>query len=152
VLKSIMTLAWRRPPRVVWCISVTVSLRIPKRDQHKMLRPQLALQVVQSVVAQKMRKEETFCFGKTRTIWTTQVVAAVAAGEASKLIQQSHRSPAGNSEGSFESQWWGCCVRKDRRAAVAARLRPQINRLSREPPTGPLLRSDFPTVWEHLGF
>ena len=102
-----------------------------------MLRPQLALQVVQSVVAQKMRKEETFCFGKTRTIWTTQVVAAVAAGEASKLIQQSHRSPA---------------VRKDRRAAVAARLRPQINRLSREPPTGPLLRSDFPTVWEHLGF
>lgn len=54
-----------------------------------MHRPQLAHQVFQSVVAQKMRKEETV-FGMTRTVWIIQVVA-VAAGEASKLIQQSHR-------------------------------------------------------------
>lgn len=27
--------------------------------------------------------------------------------------------PAGNSEGSFESQWWGCCVRKDSELLLA---------------------------------
>lgn len=109
-----------KDPRAVGCVSVTVPLRTPNRDQHKMHRPQLALQVVQSVVAQKMGEKGDFIFLiDTDSLDNTSCSSGGGGIQVNTPKPWAPSRPAGNSEGSFESQWRGCCVRKDSELLLA---------------------------------